>query len=111
MTDQALVHRSSRGTPLAMPGPNEGPTVVRVYKGSIETASADAAEHAPLMAQAGYREVSRVYTPGSWGCGAFLVALVLAFLLIGILIFIYLIVVKPAGSLVVTYTKDTPAIA
>jgi Short C-terminal domain len=39
------------------------------------------------------------------GCGAFLVALLLCFVLLGFLIFIYLLIVKPEGTLTVTYAK------
>jgi hypothetical protein len=55
------------------------------------------------MAQAGWQPTSQVYAPGQWSGGQFLVDLLLCLVLVGILIFIYMIVVKPAGSLVVTY--------
>ncbi len=52
--------------------------------------------------------MSQVWAEGSWGCGAFLVALFLCIFLVGILIFVYLIVVKPAGTLTVTYVLQMP---
>ncbi len=80
-----------------------GNTVTRTYKGNPATSAAEFERDARSMAEQGYYPISQQYTPGSWGCGAFLVALLLAVVLIGILIFIYLIVVKPDGTLVVTY--------
>ena len=55
------------------------------------------------MAQAGWFPTSQTYAPGTWSSTAFIVALLLCILLVGILILIYLIVVKPDGTLVVTY--------
>lgn len=100
-----IVHRSSRGTPLAMPTAREDPICVRVYKGNLGQASGDAAEHAPYMRQAGYFETNRAYTEGRWGAGAFLIALLLCLFLIGIVMLIALLIVKPDGHLVVTYER------
>lgn len=61
---------------------------------------------AAMFAAAGYVPVSQSWAPGSWGCGAFLVALLLAFVLVGILVFIYMLLVKPAGTLTVTYQRQ-----
>lgn len=83
--------------------PPTGATVVRTYRGNPSEAAALYEQDAAEMARYGYSPTSQVYAQGSWGCGAFLIALLLAFVLIGILIFIYLIVVKPAGTLTVTY--------
>lgn len=78
-------------------------TITRTYKGSASKAAEDFQRDAQKLARDGYYPTSQLYTPGSWGCGAFLVALLLAIVLIGILIFIYLLIVKPDGTLVVTY--------
>lgn len=59
------------------------------------------------MSSRGYRPASETWQPGSWGVGAFIVALLLCFILIGILVFIYMIIVKPAGKLVVTYERQS----
>jgi len=80
-----------------------GQTITRTYKGNPQEAAAAAQQDAAELAARGYYPTGQSYSPGSWGCGAFLVALLLAIVLIGILIFIYLIIVKPAGTLVVTY--------
>ena len=61
------------------------------------------ANDANTLAEHGYFPISQSYEPGQWGCGAFLVALLLCLVLIGILVFIYMLVVKPDGTLTVTY--------
>jgi hypothetical protein len=58
---------------------------------------------AARMASQGYTPASQVWAPGSWGCGAFILATLLCFVLIGFIVFIYMLIVKPAGSLTVTY--------
>ena len=55
------------------------------------------------MAAHGYVPTSQTWTPGEYGCGSFLVALLLCLLVIGILVFIYMLIVKPPGTLTVTY--------
>jgi hypothetical protein len=90
----------------ATPIPTGGGVLVRTYraKSQADAASVFQADAARLAAQ-GYYPVSQSWAEGSWGCGAFLLALVLAVVLIGILIFIYLLVVKPDGTLTVTYQR------
>ena len=46
---------------------------------------------------AAYYPSSQSWAAGSYGCGAFLLALLLCVLLIGILVFIYMLLVKPMG--------------
>lgn len=86
-----------------MSGPVAQRTMIRSYHGSLEKATklfqGDAARLSPL----GWMPISQTYSQGSWGCGAFLIALLLCVFLIGIVVFIYLLVVKPDGTLVVTY--------
>jgi hypothetical protein len=64
------------------------------------------------MANQGFYPTSQTWVPGSYGCGAFLLALLLCVILIGILVFIYMLIVKPAGTLTVTYelrlTSESP---
>ena len=88
-----------------VPKPPDAPTIIRTYKGKPADAAAQFQRDAATLATQGYRPISEVYQPGSWGCGAFLVALALCLLLIGILVFIYMLIVKPAGTLTVTYTR------
>lgn len=78
--------------------------IVRHYKGRLDVAMAAFEADAARAALMGYQPVSQVYEPGSWGCGAFLLAAASMLLFgIGILILAYLIIVKPAGTLAVTY--------
>jgi hypothetical protein len=58
---------------------------------------------AARLASQGYFPVSQSWAPGSYGCGAFLLALLLCVVLIGILVFVYMLIVKPDGTLSVTY--------
>lgn len=78
-------------------------TVVRAYTGkenrALELFRADAAK----LAKDGYFPINQTYVPGSWGCGAFVIALLLCIVLIGVLVFIYMLIVKPDGTLTVTY--------
>lgn len=79
------------------------PIVVRTYKGSQQAAARAFEEDARRAAADGYVPVAQSWAQGSWGCGAFIVALLLCFVLVGVLIFVYMLVVKPAGTLTVTY--------
>ena len=85
--------------------------VVKTYKGSEADASAKFQEDAPQMASQGYFPTSQSYAPGNYGCGAFLGALILCLVLIGIVIFIYMLLVKPAGVLTVTYEYRAQSLA
>lgn len=60
------------------------------------------------MAEHNYYPTTQNWSQGQYGCGSFLIALALCFVLIGILIFIYMLIVKPDGTLSVTYElKET----
>jgi hypothetical protein len=75
----------------------------RVYRGSLEAATLAFQRDQGPMKQGQWYPTSQTYQPGSWSAGAFILALVLCLLLVGFLVFIYLVVVKPPGTLVVTY--------
>ena len=77
--------------------------VVKTYTGNQERASRAFQEDAASMAAKGYFPVSQSYAPGAYGCGSFIGALLLCLVFIGILIFIYMLLVKPDGVLTVTY--------
>jgi hypothetical protein len=83
-------------------------TMVRQYRGSQYNATIAFRHDAETMAKQGYYPISETYAPGSYGCGSFLVALLLCFILIGILVFIYMLIVKPDGTLTVTYAYRPP---
>ena len=50
-----------------------------------------------------YYPISSQYQAGEYGCGSFVLALLLCFILIGIIVFIYMLIVKPPGTLTVVY--------
>jgi hypothetical protein len=77
--------------------------LIRVYRGSQTSATRAFEADAAKLAQSRYFPASQSWAPGSYGCGAFLIALLLCFIFIGFLIFVYMIIVKPEGSLTVTY--------
>lgn len=84
----------------------EPSTIIRSYTGKTQAdAVAEFEEDAAQLARAGYFPTGQSWAQGQWGCGAFLIALLLCVLLIGILIFIYMLVVKPTGTLTVTYVR------
>jgi len=77
--------------------------LVKTYKGSQEKATELFRIDAAKMSTQGYFPTSQSWAPGTYGCGSFLMALLLCFLIVGILIFIYMLLVKPEGTLSVTY--------
>jgi len=80
--------------------------VVRTYAGNPQEAAALFQRDAVVMAQSGYRPIGQSYAPGSWGAGAYLFGLVaILFFGFGLLILAYLLIVKPAGKLTVTYQR------
>jgi hypothetical protein len=92
---------------------NQKKVIIKTYKGSQATAMAAFQADAARMAKSDYFPTSQSWAPGTYGCGAFLVALLLCVLLVGILIFIYMLIVTPDGTLTVTYefraVPDRPA--
>jgi len=77
--------------------------LIRNYKGNeSESTSAYKVDLVKMQTQ-GYVPVSQNYTPGSYGCGQFIFALLLCLVIIGIIVFIYMLIVKPSGVLTVTY--------
>lgn len=77
--------------------------IVKTYVGNETEAMESFRRDASLMSQNDYYPTSQSYAAGSYGCGSFIGALLLCFLIVGIFIFIYMIIVKPAGTLSVTY--------
>ena len=91
------------------------PVIIRTYKGKNQADAVQAFQaEAAVLAKRGYYPTSQSWAQGSYGCGAFLIALLLCIVLVGILIFIYMLLVKPDGTLTVTYehrlqSPTTPA--
>lgn len=93
-------------------------TVVKIYKGNQKNSFLAFREDEDAMAIKGYYPISQGYQSGEWGTGAFILAFLACIILIGILIFFYLLIFKPDGSLTVTYEfrptgfqKDCPQCA
>ena len=80
------------------------PTLVLTYSGKQQLdANSRFAEDAHRLSQVGYEPTTQSWAAGQWGCGAWLFALAACILLIGILVFLYMLIVKPEGTLTVTY--------
>ncbi len=94
------------GTGLAGDPAYWPPVLTRTYHGKQAEAASLYAQDSTLLAAHGYAPTQQFYAPGEWGCGAFLLA-ALAILLFGfgLLILLYLVIVKPAGTLTVTYQR------
>jgi hypothetical protein len=81
-------------------------TIVRTYTGGQQAdANVKFQRDAAELAQRGYAPTTQSWAQGQWGCGAFLVAALLVFIFVGILVFLYLLIVKPDGTLTVTYQR------
>jgi hypothetical protein len=87
------------------------PPITRTYPGNPYEANAVFQQDAATLASQGYFPTSQIYTEGQYGCGAFVVAALLFIVLIGFLVLIYLLMVKPPGSLLVTYEYRPPQLA
>lgn len=77
--------------------------LVRTYRGNQADAAVLFEKDAAKLADRGYFPVSQTYAPGAYGCGAFIIGLLLCLIFIGILVLIYMLLVKPPGTLTVTY--------
>ncbi len=83
--------------------------VVKTYKGNQAFATEQFKIDAAKMAGQGYFPTSQSWAPGAYGCSHFLVALLLCLVIIGVMIFIYMLFVKPDGTLSVTYELRSEA--
>jgi hypothetical protein len=60
------------------------------------------------MAAKGFFPKSQTWTQGQWSAGAYIIGVLLIFLFgLGLLILGYMIIVKPDGTLTVTYERRT----
>ena len=85
-----------------------GPVVVRTYRAKNQVeASAMLAADAQIAYAAHYTIAAQSWAPGSWGAGAFVLALLLILAAgFGLLILAYLVIVKPDGTLTVTFARS-----
>ncbi len=108
-TDQKLVIKEKyKITPVTQKPENSQDTnqkqiIVKTYTGNQTQATQLFQTDLELMAAQGYFPISQSWAPGSYGCGSFLVALALCFILVGFIVFIYMLIVKPDGTLSVSY--------
>ena len=77
--------------------------LIEEYKGNEAKARKLFFKDAEKKSKKGYYPTSENFTPGSYGVGAFILALLLCFVIIGLFAFLYMFIVKPAGTLTVTY--------
>jgi hypothetical protein len=84
--------------------------IIKTYKGSQAEATARFQADSIEMAGLGYFPTAQSWAPGRWGAGAFIVALLLCFFIIGFLVFVYMLIVRPDGTLTVTYAWRTAAV-
>ena len=83
--------------------------ITKGYIGKQDKANSLFQSDSIKMAENNYYPKTQNWSQGQYGCGAFLIALALCFVFIGILIFIYMLIVKPDGTLSVSYEfKETP---
>ena len=84
-------------------------TVIKEFKGSEAGARKQMDSFSRKMKKKNYHYVSDNYTEGKYGLLAFLFALLLCVVLIGIIILISMLIIKPAGTLTVTYEYQDPS--
>ena len=77
--------------------------IVKTYTGSQAQAAMRFQADAAQMAAQGYFPVFQSWAPGRWRSEAFIVAVLLCFLIVGIPALIYMLIVPPDGVLTVTY--------
>jgi hypothetical protein len=87
----------------ASPAPLPVGSIVRTYKGRPDAAAAAFNLDAQRMAAAGWHPVSQSFAPERWSHATLVFAAILAVLLIGIFMLIYLVANKPPGVLTVVY--------
>jgi hypothetical protein len=76
---------------------------IATYTGSHAQATMTFQADAAQMAAQGYFPVFQSWAPGRWRSEAFIVAVLLCFLIVGIPALIYMLIVPPDGVLTVTY--------
>lgn len=80
-----------------------GATHTVQYRGDLTSATAEAEEEAQELAFHHWFPASQTYAPGSWGSGAWALAILGVLVLVGIVALAYMVARKPAGQLVVVY--------
>jgi hypothetical protein len=86
-------------------------TIVRTYKGKQQAdANHEFAKEAEKLSRDYYYPTTQSWAQGQWGCGAWLIAVACILLVgFGLLVIAYMLIVKPSGTLTVTYEHRPPA--
>ncbi len=94
-----------RDTGVARGDPKEwGPFLVRTYRGrEQQDVVARYATDAEELAARGYEPVGQSWGDGQWDGALFLLALILCLFAIGLILLAYMAIIRPAGTLLVTY--------
>ncbi len=94
-----------RDTGPARGSPEEwGPFVVRTYTGrEQQDVVARYVSDAETLATRGYEPVGQSWGDGQWDAALFVLALILSLFGIGLILLAYMAIIRPSGSLVVTY--------
>lgn len=77
--------------------------VVKKYVGKEINAREEFRRDRVRMQENGYHVISEVYVPGQYSAFTYIVAVLLLLIFVGILILFYMLIVKPDGTLIVTY--------
>jgi len=83
-------------------------TLVRTYHGKQSDAVTAFSKETAKLKSEGFYPTQQLWEDGRWSGWAFLVALLLCFVVIGFPIILYMIIVKPDGVLTVTYERESP---
>lgn len=77
--------------------------LIKTYQGQESEAIIKYERESNILRRRGYQPTSQSYQQGQWGCGSFLLAVFFCLFIVGVLALIYMIIVKPEGTLTVTY--------
>jgi hypothetical protein len=81
-----------------------GDFTVRTYRGHQQSeAIASYVRDAETLAQRGYAPVGQSWGDGQWDGGYFILALILSLFGIGLILLAYMAIIRPDGTLCVTY--------
>ncbi len=89
--------------PPAPTGPDRPTILARIYPGIHEAAVELFQMDAELLADQGYLPVGQSYAEGRWRTSVVILVILASAVVIGLPFLAYMIVVRPPGSLAVTY--------
>lgn len=81
---------------------------MRTYRGRQQSeAIASYAKDAEVLAQRGYAPAGQSWGDGQWDGGFFPIALILCLFGIGLILLAYMAIIRPDGTLCVTYQRSS----